>query len=245
MDKRMKKILFLHGFFASGQCIPAMTLQEAFEGKAQVLSPDLPTHPRMALEQIKSLCDKEQPDMIVGNSCGSFYAQMIAPVVGVPALLGNPYFKMTEFLKPRIGKHQYKLTRLIDNQDLPYDTLKVINLMSSFGDLRFEALFTNTLPQERIDSITNSPYLHYIVVTDKDGNKQDMKTFKKLVLNGVTDIGGELGDVDRDRMYALVDDGKDFVLIQNYVFDKVLHDVRYYEAGHPIQFEMGTVEVYE
>ena len=144
-----------------------------------------------------------------------------------------------------IGKHQYKLTRLIDNQDLPYDTLKVINLMSSFGDLRFEALFTNTLPQERIDSITSSPYMHYIVVTDKDGNKQDMKTFKKLVLNGVTDIGGELGDVDRDRMYALVDDGKDFVLIQNYVFDKVLHDVRYYEAGHPIQFEMGTVEVYE
>ena len=143
-----------------------------------------------------------------------------------------------------IGKHQYKLTRLIDNQDLPYDTLKVINLMSSFSDLRFEALFTNTLPQERIDSITSSPYLHYIAVTDKDGNKQDMKTFKKLVLNGVTDMG-ELGEVDHDRMYALVDDGKDFVLIQNYVFDKILHDVRYYEAGHPIQFEMGTIEVFE
>ena len=144
-----------------------------------------------------------------------------------------------------IGKHQYKLTRLCDNQDLPYDTLKVINLMSSFSDLRFEALFTNTLPQERIDSITSSPFLHYIVVTDKDGNKQDMRTFKKLVLNGVTDLSGEIGDVDRDRMYALVNEGQDFVLIQNYVFDKVLHDVRYYEAGHPIQFEMGTVEVYE
>ena len=144
-----------------------------------------------------------------------------------------------------IGKHQYKLTRLCDNQDLPYDTLKVINLMSSFSDLRFEALFTNTLPQERIDSITSSPFLHYIVVTDKDGNKQDMRTFKKLVLNGVTDLSGEIGEVDRDRMYALVNEGQDFVLIQNYVFDKVLHDVRYYEAGHPIQFEMGTVEVYE
>ena len=143
-----------------------------------------------------------------------------------------------------IGKHQYKLTRLVDNQDLPYDTLKIINLMSSFNDLRFEALFTNTLPQERIDSITGSPFLHYIVVTDKDGNKQDMRTFKKLVLNGVTDMG-ELGDVDRDRMYALVNDGKDFVLVQNYVFDKVLHDVRYYEAGNPIQFEMGTIEVLE
>ena len=144
-----------------------------------------------------------------------------------------------------MGKHQYKLTRLCDNKELPYDTLKVINLMSSFNDLRFEALFTNTLPQERIDSITGSPYVHYVVVTDKDGNTQDMKTFRKLVLNGVTDFGGDYGDEDHDRMYALIEGGKDFVLIQNYVFDKVLHDVRYFEAGNPIRFEMGTVEVYE
>ena len=143
-----------------------------------------------------------------------------------------------------VGKHQYKLTRLCDNKDLPYDTLKVINFMSSFGDLRFEALFTNTLLQERIDSITSSPYVHYLKVTGKDGETQDMRTFRKLVLNGVTDMG-EYGDVDRDRMYALIEGGKDFVLIQNYVFDKVLHDVRYFEAGNPIRFELGTVEVFE
>ena len=141
-----------------------------------------------------------------------------------------------------LGKHQYKLTRLCDNQDLPYDTLKVINFMSSFSDLRFEALFTNTMEQERMDSITSSPYVHYVVLTGKDGNVQDMKTFQKLVLNGVTDMGGELGDVDRDRMYALVDGGKDFVLIQNYVFDKVLHDVRYFEAGNPIKGNMSYLE---
>ena len=144
-----------------------------------------------------------------------------------------------------IGKHQYKLTRLADGTELPYDTLKVINFMSSFNDLRFEALFTNTLPQERIDSITGSPFVHYVVVTDKDGKKQDMKTFRKLVLNGVTDMGGDYGDIDRDRMYALIDGGNDFVLIQNYVFDKVLHDVRYFEAGHPIQYEMDYIEVLE
>lgn len=144
-----------------------------------------------------------------------------------------------------MGKHQYKLTRLCDNKDLPYDTLKVINFMSSFGDLRFEALFTNSLPQERIDSITSSPYVHHVILTDKEGNTKEMKTFKKLVMNGVTDFGGDYGEIDRDRMYALIEGGKDFVLIQNYVFDKVLHDVRYFEAGHPIQFEMGTVEVFE
>ena len=141
-----------------------------------------------------------------------------------------------------MGKHQYKLTRLCDNKELPYDTLKVINFLSSFSDLRFEALFTNTMEQERMDSITSSPFVHNVVLTGKDGNIQDMKTFRKLVLNGVTDMSGDYGDVDHDRMYALIDGGKDFVLIQNYVFDKVLHDVRYFEAGNPIRGDMGYLE---
>ena len=104
----MKKILFLHGFFASGQCIPALTLRDALADKVQVLTPDLPQHPKEALELIRSICDKEHPDLLVGNSCGSFYAQMLAPIIGVPALLGNPHFRMTEFLKQRIGEHEYK-----------------------------------------------------------------------------------------------------------------------------------------
>ena len=117
----MKKILFLHGFFASGQCVPAKAIRDAFKGKAIVLTPDLPLHPKKALAFIRSLCDSEQPDILVGNSCGSFYAQMIAPIIGVPALLGNPHFKMTEFLQPRIGAHQYKSLRADGNQDFIID----------------------------------------------------------------------------------------------------------------------------
>ena len=126
-----KKILFLHGFYASGQCIPAMTLRDAFEGKALVLTPDLPTHPKMALEQIKSLCYEENPDLIVGNSCGSFYAQMVAPIVGVPALLGNPHFKMTEFLKTRIGEHEHKSPRKDGKQRFVIDEA----LIQEFAEL--------------------------------------------------------------------------------------------------------------
>ena len=102
MDKRMKKILFLHGFFASGQCVPAQALCESFEGRVQVLTPDLPMHPKEAICFIREFIDREQPDLLVGNSCGAFYAQMLAPIVGIPALLGNPHFQMTEFMKQRI-----------------------------------------------------------------------------------------------------------------------------------------------
>ena len=111
MESARKKILFLHGFYASGQCVPAMALCEAFIGRADVLTPDLPMHPQEALRFIQELIEREQPDILVGNSCGAFYAQMLAPIVDIPALLGNPHFRMSEFLRQRIGEHQYKSPR--------------------------------------------------------------------------------------------------------------------------------------
>ena len=71
----MKKILFLHGFFATGSCPMARALKEAFEGTAVVLTPDLPLHPKEALKEIRFIIDREQPDLLLGNSCGSFLAQ--------------------------------------------------------------------------------------------------------------------------------------------------------------------------
>jgi len=140
----MKKILFLHGFYASGQCVPALALREAFEDRAVVLTPDLPLHPKEALALIRDLCDCEKPDVIVGNSCGSFYAQMIAPVIGVPALLGNPHFKMTEFLKPRIGAQRYKSPRANGNQDFIIDEA----LINEFAELENQQ-FQYCTPQSK------------------------------------------------------------------------------------------------
>ncbi len=137
----MKTILFLHGFFASGSCIPAIALHEAFEGRVRVITPDLPIHPKEALAFIHQLCDKEKPDLLVGNSNGSFLVQIIAPVVGIPALLGNPHLEMTEFLKPRIGKHEYKSPRMNGKQDFVIDE----DLIREFEELQKEQ-FRNVTP---------------------------------------------------------------------------------------------------
>lgn len=69
----------------------ARALKEAFEGDGDGADLDLSLHPKEALKEIRSIIDREQPDLLLGNSCGSFLAQMLAPVVGIPALLGNPY----------------------------------------------------------------------------------------------------------------------------------------------------------
>ena len=117
----------------------ARALKEAFEGTAVVLTPDLPLHPKEALKEIRSIIDREQPDLLLGNSCGSFLAQMLAPVVGIPALLGNPYFMMTEFLKERIGEHEYKAPRRDGNQRLVIDEA----LIEEFAEL--EAVYSLTI----------------------------------------------------------------------------------------------------
>ena len=140
----MKKILFLHGFYASGQCVPALALHEAFQRKAEVLTPDLPMHPKEAIGFIRELIDSEKPDLPIGNSCGSFYAQMVAPVVGIPALLGNPHFQMTEFLKQRIGEHQYKSPRKDGNQHFIIDEA----LVEEFAELE-SIQFNNCNPDCR------------------------------------------------------------------------------------------------
>lgn len=137
----MKTILFLHGFFASGSCIPAIALHEAFEGRVRVITPDLPIHPKETLTFVQQLCDKEKPDLLVGNSNGSFLAQIIAPIVGIPALLGNPHLEMTEFLKPRIGEHQYKSPRMDGKQNFVIDEA----LISEFEELQKEQ-FKNVSP---------------------------------------------------------------------------------------------------
>ena len=117
----MSKIIFLHGFFASGQCVPALALRDAFNGHAEVITPDLPMRPKESISFIRELIEKEKPDLLVGNSCGAFYAQMLAPKQGIPALLGNPHFKMTEFLRERIGEHQYKSPRKDGKQEFTID----------------------------------------------------------------------------------------------------------------------------
>ena len=115
------KILFLHGFFASGSCIPAQALKQAFEGKAEVLTPDLPLHPREALAFITNLCEHEYPHVLVGNSNGSFLAQIVASRLRIPSLLGYPHFEMTRFLSERIGAHEYKSPRTDGRQHFVID----------------------------------------------------------------------------------------------------------------------------
>lgn len=134
-----RKVLFLHGFFASGACTPALALREALADEAEVLSPDLPLHPNEALEFIKSVIASERPTLLIGNSNGSFLAQLVAKETGLPALLGNPHFEMTKFLSERIGAHEYKSPRADGRQRFVIDQA-LIDEFAALQDIQFQGI---------------------------------------------------------------------------------------------------------
>jgi hypothetical protein len=124
----------------------------------------------------------------------------------------------------------YSITRLFDQKVLEtYDTLKVLNLMTSFADLRYESRLTTILPPQRIDSIVNSPMMYELTLVDNSLDTISVKMFKKnRVSEAVREMYNVLIPVDHDRFYGLINKGEDLVLMQYYVFDKVLYPIEYY-----------------
>lgn len=127
----MKKAIFLHGFYASGSCPMALALKDALKGEVEVLTPDLPLHPKEALSFVRDLCLQEHPDMLIGNSNGAFHAQMLATELQIPALLGNPHLKMSEFVAARIGVNLYKSPRKDGKEEFVIEPL----LADEFAEL--------------------------------------------------------------------------------------------------------------
>lgn len=117
----------------------------------------------------------------------------------------------------------YDITR---GMDLPgYDTLKLFNLVTAFYDLRYESLKNDI---GRKDSIIQTSPSFILSLTNNKQQTTSIKTFHKPNDQLAFDLEGKLYPYDVDRLYALINDDKDFVLIQYFTFDKVLQPLSYY-----------------
>ena len=62
-----KTVMYLHGFGSSGQSGTVTRLRTILPN-ANVIAPDLPIHPEEAQALLRELCEKEQPDLILGRN---------------------------------------------------------------------------------------------------------------------------------------------------------------------------------
>jgi hypothetical protein len=123
-----------------------------------------------------------------------------------------------------------RLTDITLMQPVPtFDTIRALNFLNAFRDIRFESLLADILQKPFIDSVLASTPMTIITLKDREGQVNLVKIYKK---QGYPEIAPESGayiePVDLDRAYALVNDGQDFVLIQYYVFDAVTRHLGYF-----------------
>ena len=129
------------------------------------------------------------------------------------------------------GRRNYSMNRLIDGSHVDFDTIRVLNLLTSFNDVRFEA-FLDDVSQHRRDSIINSPFQERLTVTTKDGKSKSVTTYTMKINADAFGLMEDSWDVDPDHKYALISEGNEFVLIQDFVFSKLLKPAYYYEKDY-------------
>ena len=70
------KLIYFHGFGSSAASGTIRTLRERLPD-FEVIAPDIPVDPAEALPFLRELCEKEQPNVVVGTSMGGMYAQQM------------------------------------------------------------------------------------------------------------------------------------------------------------------------
>lgn len=96
-------ILYLHGFASSRNSEKVKALEKLPHIK--VVAFDLSMNPLKAIDQIKTFIEKNQSEdiMLMGSSLGGYYAQHIAALFDLPAILINPSMQPYNTLSRFVG----------------------------------------------------------------------------------------------------------------------------------------------
>ena len=110
-----KKVMYVHGFGSSGQSGTVTRIREVLPN-ATVIAPDLPIRPEEAMALLHEVCEREQPDLIIGTSMGGMYTEML---YGYDRILVNPALQMGDTMKEHgmVGAQQFSNPRQDGVQD--------------------------------------------------------------------------------------------------------------------------------
>lgn len=203
MDRNKRKIVYLHGLGSSGSSTTAQRLRRSLP-KQEVVSPDIPLQPELAIQSLKRLATFLSPDdIIIGTSLGGLYAQLFR---GFRRILINPSFHTSNHLEEKIGTRQpfhnpredgakdYEVTdKLVKKframEEKQFDPKFGIIGKSADDPSQVQAFFGSR------DTVVNckDEYLqHYSRYQDFDGeHRLDPDTTLKLIIPAIKELLGE------------------------------------------------------
>jgi len=141
--------------------------------------------------------------------------------------------KETSFSIKSQGDREYSLHNK-DGKAYPnYDTLKVLDYLTRYNDIRYEAMLSDIDTEFKDSVLASMPYFE-IVLTDIANEKIHLRAFRKESGAEILDLEGNLIDWNRDRLYAEITFGNEpiFTLIQYYVFGPLIKSIDYFSKDY-------------
>lgn len=195
---KKSQVVYLHGLQSSGQSTTAQRLRRTLP-KHEVISPDLPVQPELAMTELKRLAGMLSPDaVIIGTSMGAMFAQMFR---GFRRILINPSWhvsrKLSEFEGQRLEFHNPRLNGIKDFLVTPKLIRKYEQLEAKQFDPKFGIIGRNPDSPDLVtalfgtqDTVVNGreEYLqHYTDLHEfEGGHRLDPNTTITLVVPLVT-----------------------------------------------------------
>lgn len=200
MDRNKIKVVYLHGMGSSGSSTTAQRLRRALPHQ-EVLSPDIPVQPELAIQALRRLAGFLGPDdIIVGTSMGGMYAQLFR---GWRRILINPSFHPSAHLADKAGTRQPFHTARADGAKDYEVSEKLLKKMRQTEERQFDPKFgiigrhPDSPDQVRAffgtrDTVVNgkAEYLeHYTRFEDFDGeHRLDPDTTLKLIVPAIKEL---------------------------------------------------------
>ena len=149
------------------------------------------------------------------------------------------------FFVKNVDSRNFTLSTYPGMQEFPsYDTVKLMDYITSFSDIRYAAaLDADKYDDMNVDSILKTVPAHEITITDNNGVKSYLKTFRIPLTQAQIDqvpVDEEIPPYNLDELYAWVslpsakkDDAgqivysQNFVLCQYFTFQNILRDLSY------------------
>lgn len=141
-----------------------------------------------------------------------------------------PHYEKESFKIISVGTRRFNLIRLSDNEVMPqFDTSKVMDHLSLYRSLKYEAFVTDMDPVKK-DSIMKNNLFQITTLTEMSGKVTKVRMYRipEIVIKDQSRMDIEEMDYSRDKFYIIIDDSKEMQIAQYFVFERLLQPLSYF-----------------
>jgi len=125
------------------------------------------------------------------------------------------------------GNNKFRLQDFNKKEVAGFNVLTVKEYIALFKKVKCEAYLDEFFPKKRLDSLLNTKPFALISVTNRKGNINSIKLYRRPNTGEVYGGDGKLLPYNPDAMYGVLQDNK-VVSLQYFVFDPLMKDISYF-----------------